>query len=129
MLRWIATAAGGAVEVGLGLSRAARHLEALPDPEGAAAWLVLSILGAATGRTPEDAASGYTQYGPLKTDTAEAVIELIRPIQQRCAELAADPAETARLLDIGAQRAQTIAAATLERSQAAMGLLPRTPRS
>ena len=34
---------------------------------------LLSILAAATGRTPEEAAVGYEQYGPLKADTAAAV--------------------------------------------------------
>ena len=57
---------------------------------------LLELLGAATGRSPEAAAAGYTQYGPLKADTADAVVELLRPIQARYAELAADPAGTAR---------------------------------
>ena len=39
---------------------------------------LLSILGAATGRTPEEVAEEYSQYGPLKSDTAEAVVELLR---------------------------------------------------
>ncbi len=59
---------------------------------------LLSILGAATGRTPEQAAEGYTQYGPLKADTAAAVVAVVGPIQDRYRELVADPAETARLL-------------------------------
>ncbi len=62
---------------------------------------LLSILGAATGRTPEEAARGYSQYGPLKADTAAAVVERLAPIQARYAELAADPAETGRLLARG----------------------------
>ena len=84
---------------------------------------LLSILGAATGRTPEEAAEGYSMYGPLKADTAEAVVELLRPIQTRFAELEADPAETARLLKIGADKAQAIAAVTLERARTNIGLL------
>ncbi|MCP3909834.1 MAG: tryptophan--tRNA ligase, partial [Actinomycetia bacterium] len=52
---------------------------------------LLSILGAATGREPEEVAEGYSQYGPLKADTAEAVIEMLRPIQARFTELATDP--------------------------------------
>ena len=84
---------------------------------------LLSILGAATGRTPEEAAEGYSMYGPLKADTAEAVVELLRPIQTRFAELEADPAETSRLLKIGADKAQAIAAITLERARTNIGLL------
>src|SRR3954467_12915399 len=55
---------------------------------------LLELLGAATGRAPSDLAKGYSQYGPLKSDTAEAVVELLRPIQDRYAELAGDPAGT-----------------------------------
>ncbi|MYH78741.1 MAG: tryptophan--tRNA ligase [Acidimicrobiaceae bacterium] len=84
---------------------------------------LLSILGAATGRTPEEAAGDYTMYGPLKADTADAVVELLRPIQARFAELEADPAETSRLLQIGADKARAIAAVTLERARSNIGLL------
>ena len=87
---------------------------------------LLSILGAATGRTPAEAAAGYEQYGPLKADTAEAVIELLAPIQARYAELASDPGETARLLAVGAAKAASIAGPVLERAKDAIGLLPRT---
>ena len=84
---------------------------------------LLSILGAATGRAPEEAAEDYSMYGPLKADTADAVVELLRPIQTRFAELEADPAETSRLLKIGADKAQAIAAVTLQRARNNIGLL------
>src|SRR5207244_1977794 len=41
---------------------------------------LLELLGVATGRRPDDLAGEYTQYGPLKADTATAVIEWLRPI-------------------------------------------------
>ena len=85
---------------------------------------LLSILGACTGRSPEDLAADYTQYGPLKTDTAEAVVETLKPVQARYAELAADPAGTAAILAQGAAKARAVAAPTLARAQAAIGLLP-----
>ena len=84
---------------------------------------LLSILGAATGRSPEEVAEGYSMYGPLKADTAEAVVELLRPIQARFAALEADPAETSRLLRIGADKARAIASVTLERARSNIGLL------
>lgn len=84
---------------------------------------LLSILSAATGRDPQAVAAEYTQYGPLKADTAAAVIEKLRPIQDRFKELAHDPAETQRLLRLGADKARGIAAATLLRAQEAVGLL------
>ncbi|HEY4375860.1 MAG TPA: tryptophan--tRNA ligase [Acidimicrobiales bacterium] len=85
---------------------------------------LLSILGAATGRTPAEAADGYTQYGPLKADAAAAVIALLEPIQARFKELEADPAETERLLAVGASKARELADPVLHRAQANIGLLP-----
>ena len=85
---------------------------------------LLSILGAATGRTPEEAAIGYTQYGPLKADTAAAVIERLAPIQARYAELGQDPGELSRTLAAGAAKATEVAAPTLSRAKANIGLLP-----
>jgi tryptophanyl-tRNA synthetase len=86
---------------------------------------LLSILAACTGRTPEDAAQGYTQYGALKKDTAAAVVETLRPVQARFAELSDDPAETARLMAIGASKASALAAPVLARAKEHMGFLPR----
>lgn len=84
---------------------------------------LLSILGAATDRDPATVAADYTQYGPLKADTAAAVIALLEPIQARFRDLEADPAETARLLAVGAEKARAIAAATMERARHNVGLL------
>ena len=85
---------------------------------------LLDILAAATGRTPSQVAAGYSQYGPLKNDTGEAVVALLGPIQQRYADLIADRGELARLLNIGSGRARTVASATLARAYDAIGLLP-----
>jgi tryptophanyl-tRNA synthetase len=86
---------------------------------------LLSILGAATGRRPAEVAEGYSQYGPLKADTAAAVVELLRPLRARYAELAADPEAVRSTLARGAEKAQAVASATLARARAAIGLLPR----
>jgi tryptophanyl-tRNA synthetase len=87
---------------------------------------LLGILSAATGDDPTRLAERYTQYGPLKADTAAAVVELLRPVQERYRELAADQAELARILEKGAAKAQTVAAATMDRARTAIGLLPRS---
>jgi len=84
---------------------------------------LLSILGAATGQTPQSAAEGIERYGDLKAATAEALIEMLRPIQGRYSELAADPAETSRLLAVGADKARQVASATVGRAKANLGLL------
>ena len=45
---------------------------------------LLDILAAATGSTtPRRPPTRYQQYGPLKADAGEAVVELLRPIQAR----------------------------------------------
>jgi len=86
---------------------------------------LLEILATATNRTPEAVADAYTQYGPLKADTGAAVAEMLRPIRERHAELVNDRAELTRLIRLGDERAEAVAAATLARAQAAIGFLPR----
>lgn len=85
---------------------------------------LLDILAACTGGTPESLATGYTQYGPLKNDAGEAVVELLRPIQARYHELMTDRGELQSLLRKGAAKARVVAAATLARAQTNAGLLP-----
>ena len=84
---------------------------------------LLEILAAVTGGTPETLATQYTQYGPLKNDTGEAVVEMLTPIQHRYHELIADRAELARLLGKGAEKARSVAEATYRRASEAIGLI------
>jgi tryptophanyl-tRNA synthetase len=84
---------------------------------------LLELLAAATDRTPTEVAGHYERYGDLKADTAEALIELLRPLQLRRAELAADPGAVAALLARGAAKATEVAAATYDRAAEAVGLL------
>lgn len=86
---------------------------------------LLGILGACTGADPEALADDYQQYGPLKADTADAVVSVLEPIQSRLGELRADPAETTRLLAQGAEKARGIAVVVLDRVTANLGLQPR----
>jgi tryptophanyl-tRNA synthetase len=85
---------------------------------------LLEILAACTGRTPEQTAAGYTQYGPLKADAGEAVVEVLTPIQHRYRELMGDQAELSRLLRVGADKARSVASVTLARTYSNIGLLP-----
>jgi tryptophanyl-tRNA synthetase len=84
---------------------------------------LLSILAAATGRSPVDVAADYSQYGPLKADTGAAVAELLRPVRERYEVLSADPAELNRLLARGAGKAREVASKTLARARDALGFL------
>ena len=86
---------------------------------------LLEIVAVCTGSTPQELADKYTQYGPLKTDAGDAVIELLRPIQGRYNELMTDRGELASLLHKGAGKAGHVAAATLDRAYSAIGFLPR----
>jgi tryptophanyl-tRNA synthetase len=86
---------------------------------------LLELLSVATGKSPESLADQYDQYGPLKSDAAAAVVEFLRPVQTRFAELIADPGHIEDVLAKGAVRAQSVAAVTLAKAKEAMGFLPR----
>ena len=86
---------------------------------------LLDILSAATGTPIQQLVEQYSQYGPLKKDTGDAVIAVIEPIRSRYNELMNDKGQLAQLLKIGNQRAREVAARTLDRTHKAIGLLPR----
>jgi tryptophanyl-tRNA synthetase len=85
---------------------------------------LLDLLAGATGRTPQQVAEGYTRYGDLKNDVAEALVALLAPVRQRRAELDADPAYVESVLVTGAARAHEVAATVYMRAADAVGLLP-----
>ncbi|MFB6902071.1 tryptophan--tRNA ligase [Streptomyces hydrogenans] len=85
---------------------------------------LLDLMAAATGGNPEKLAGVYESYGALKKDTADAVVELLRPVRERHAELAADPGYVDRVLREGAERARGIARPLVDRAYRAIGLLP-----
>ncbi|MET8578137.1 tryptophan--tRNA ligase [Streptomyces sp. NPDC005012] len=86
---------------------------------------LLDILAACTGEAPEKLAAGYPGYGPLKKDVAEAVVELLRPVRERHAELSADPAYVDGVLRAGAERARGMARPLVDAAYRAIGLLPQ----
>jgi tryptophanyl-tRNA synthetase len=86
---------------------------------------LLELLAVATDSSPSDVAGRYTQYGPLKADTAEAIVEYVRPVQERYHALARDQAHVQDLLAKGAAKAEAVASRTLARARTAVGLLPR----
>ncbi len=92
---------------------------------------LLEILGAATGRTVDDWEHELDGrgYGDLKRTAADAVVELLTPLQERYEALAADPAELDRILAVGAEKAEATAASVLGRARDALGLLPRAGRT
>jgi tryptophanyl-tRNA synthetase len=84
------------------------------------------LLAALTGRTPTRALAGLHGSGALKAAVTEALVETLRPVQRRYAELAADPAGLDAVLDAGARTATALAAPTLTAARAAIGLAARS---
>jgi tryptophanyl-tRNA synthetase len=85
---------------------------------------LLEILAACTGGDPEELSGGYASYGALKTDAADAVVEVLRPLQERHRELCADHAYVEDVLRRGAERARAMARPTVDAAYRAIGLLP-----
>ena len=89
---------------------------------------LIEIMSVATGRGIPDIEASYDGqgYGTFKGDVGEAVVELLEPIQERYAELRADPVELQRLLGVGAEKARKAAEPTLEAMLDRMGFV-RSP--
>jgi tryptophanyl-tRNA synthetase len=86
---------------------------------------LLEIMSAATGREIADLEAEYGDggYGAFKSAVADAVVEMLRPVQERYADLAKDPGEVQRVLADGAARAHAVSAPKLEKAKEAMGFL------
>lgn len=90
---------------------------------------LLEILAACTGGDPEALAGGYSSYGDLKRDTADAVVEVLRPLRTRHKELCADPAYVERALRDGAAKARAMARPVVNSAYRAIGLLEPSAES
>lgn len=84
---------------------------------------ILSLLSGTSIGNLENSFAGKG-YGDLKAEVADAVVAEFEPIRSRALELLADPAELDRLLAIGAERANEVAAETIKRVYDAVGFLP-----
>ena len=86
---------------------------------------LIEIMTVATGETiPEIEARFDGQgYGAFKDAVAEAVIELLEPIQRRYEEIRADEPELMRMLAHGAEKARSASAPTLEQMYEKMGFV------
>jgi tryptophanyl-tRNA synthetase len=88
---------------------------------------LLSIQSAVTGVGIDKLVEDYAGhgYGDLKKDTAEAVVEFVRPIKARVDELMADRTELEAVLAAGAERAGDVAGKTVQRVYDRLGFLPQ----
>jgi len=64
-------------------------------------------------------------YGAFKAAVAEAVVEYLRPLRERYAELRADPDGIEAALGRGAERARAVAVPILDEVRERSGLVPR----
>ena len=87
---------------------------------------LLSILAATTGQSIESLAQTFNGqgYGKLKGAVADAVVECLKPVQERYQALRADEAGLQAVLRDGAARAQRKADATLARVHESLGFIP-----
>jgi tryptophanyl-tRNA synthetase len=88
---------------------------------------LIEIFGAVTGATIADVEKEFDgkQYGVFKVAVADALVEYLRPVQERYAQLVAEPGEVERRLRTGADAASALADPVVERAKRAAGLLPR----
>jgi tryptophanyl-tRNA synthetase len=101
-----------------------REVQYSPDEKPGVSNLI-EILAVSTGRPISEVEAAYDGrgYGDLKSDTAEAVVELFAPMQARYAELRTDEGELRRLLAVGAEKARETSAPTLEAMYERMGFV------
>ncbi len=83
---------------------------------------LLELIAGCRGGDPRRLAGEFASYQQLKEAAADAVIDVLRPLQRRYAELAAHPERLASALRAGADRAREHASRTLRRATEAIGL-------
>jgi len=88
---------------------------------------LLTLLSCSTGKSIESLIPEYEDkmYGHLKSDTAEAVVTLLEPIQERFKALRADEAALQSIARVGAEKARERAATTLATVYDRIGFLPK----
>jgi tryptophanyl-tRNA synthetase len=88
---------------------------------------LIDILSVATGASPDAVESRFEGegYGPFKAAVADAVVELLVPIQERYRSIRDDPGEIRRLLAVGADKAREASEPTLRRTYELMGFVAR----
>jgi tryptophanyl-tRNA synthetase len=84
---------------------------------------LIELLTVATGESIKEVESRYDGkgYGDFKSAVADAVVELVAPIQTRYEELRSDPGELQRVLAMGAEKARASSAPTLALMYERMG--------
>jgi tryptophanyl-tRNA synthetase len=97
--------------------------EVVRSPEKPGITNLIDILAVARGIDQAEVESEFdgAGYGDFKKAVAEAVVELLEPVQARYEELRADQAELDRIFAVGAEKAAAIAAPVLADVRERMG--------
>ena len=84
---------------------------------------LLTIYQLMTGKTPEEAEANFVGkgYRQFKTETASAIIEFLKPFQERVKDF--DDETLQKILKAGAEKAKTIARETLKDVYEKMGIV------
>ena len=94
------------------------------DPDGKPGISnLIELMTVVTGDSVQDVEARYdgSGYGQFKNDVADAIVELLGPIQQRYREIRGDVGELQRLLDVGAEKARAESAPTLHQMYKRLG--------
>src|SRR6266511_3501283 len=94
-------------------------------PEKAGVNNLLQIYELLTGRSRSQIETHFAgrNYGALKNDVAEVIVEALRPIRERYQRIMVDPAELDRALALGAERARAVAEPKIAQVKERVGFL------
>ena len=86
---------------------------------------LLSIHSALSGKKISEIENDFAGkgYGDFKAEVAEVVVDHLRPIRDRALELLQDEAHLVQILHAGADKARTVASATVAQSYKNLGLV------
>lgn len=88
---------------------------------------LISILSTITGEKPEQIEKKYegVGYAQFKSDVADALVEELRPVQEKVKQLLEDKPYMESIYRAGAEKASYVANKTLRKMQKKLGLIPR----
>ena len=109
---------------GSAVTDSGREIAGSDSKEKAGISNLIEITSAARGVAPEEVESEFegSGYGDFKAAAAESVVELLAPVRERYAELRPDTAALEQTLAAGAEKARSIASATLAEVRQRMGV-------
>jgi tryptophanyl-tRNA synthetase len=98
--------------------------EVVRGPDKPGITNLIDVLAVVRGVSPDEVEAEFAGqgYGAFKGAVAEAVVEYLRPVRERYADLRADQDALEATLAAGAEKARAIAVPTLDEVRSAMGV-------